>query len=224
MCFSGSPGTAKTTVARLFAGIMRDNGLLSSGHLVEVGRGDLVGKYTGWTAQTVSAKFREAAGGVLFIDEAYSLVDDREGSYGDEAIHTIVQEMENQRSDTVVILAGYNDKMEELLGIRPDNDADGILQDTHWSDGSFGYFPTYALGNIFDGMFLEMLTEELGDVDTLLADGRIKEITAWLHEKIHKFGSLRNGREVVEYVCGKEVSAKPILKYFEEKYTKLYKL
>lgn len=69
-----------------------------------------------------------------------------------------------------------------------------------------------------------MLTEELGDVDTLLADGRIKEITAWLHEKIHKFGSLRNGREVVEYVCGKEVSAKPILKYFEEKYTKLYKL
>lgn len=118
----------------------------------------------------------------------------------------------------------WNDKMEELLGIRPDNDADGILQDTHWSDGSFGYFPTYALGNIFDGMFLEMLTEELGDVDTLLADGRIKEITAWLHEKIHKFGSLRNGREVVEYVCGKEVSAKPILKYFEEKYTKLYKL
>lgn len=118
----------------------------------------------------------------------------------------------------------WNDKMEELLGIRPDNDEDGILQDTHWSDGSFGYFPTYALGNIFDGMFLETLTEELGDVDTILADGRIKDITAWLHDKIHKYGSLRTGKEVVEHVCGKPISAKPILKYFEEKYTKLYDL
>lgn len=118
----------------------------------------------------------------------------------------------------------WNDKMEELLGIRPENDADGILQDVHWSDGSFGYFPTYALGNIFDGMFLETLREELGDVDTILADGRIQDITAWLHDKIHKYGSLRTGKEVVEHVCGKEISAKPILKYFEDKYTKLYDL
>lgn len=118
----------------------------------------------------------------------------------------------------------WNDKMEELLGVRPQNDAEGILQDTHWSDGSFGYFPTYALGNIFDGMFLEKLEEELGDVDIILAEGRIKEITAWLHEKIHKYGSLRTGKEVVEYVCGKSISAGPILKYFEEKYTKLYDL
>ena len=71
MIFSGNPGTAKTTVARLFARIMRENGLLSRGHLVEVGRGDLVGRYVGWTAQTVQAKFKEATGGVLFID-AYS--------------------------------------------------------------------------------------------------------------------------------------------------------
>lgn len=118
----------------------------------------------------------------------------------------------------------WNDKMEELLGIRPDNDADGILQDTHWSDGSFGYFPTYALGNIFDGMFLEAIKEDLGEVDVILADGRIKDITAWLHDKIHKYGSFRTGKEVVEHVCGKSISAKPILKYFEEKYTKLYNL
>ena len=118
----------------------------------------------------------------------------------------------------------WNNKMEELLGICPENDAEGILQDIHWSDGSFGYFPTYALGNIFDGMFLETITEELGDLDTILADGRIREITAWLHEKIHQYGSLRTGKEVVEHVCGKPISAKPILKYFEEKYTKLYDL
>jgi SpoVK/Ycf46/Vps4 family AAA+-type ATPase len=119
MIFTGNPGTAKTTVARLFARIMRENGVTSRGQLVEVGRGDLVGKYTGWTAQTVQSKFAEASGGVLFIDEAYSLVDDRNGSFGDEAINTIVQEMENHRADVVVIFAGYPDKMEGFLDKNP---------------------------------------------------------------------------------------------------------
>ena len=119
MVFTGNPGTAKTTAARLFARIMKDNGLLSKGQLVEVGRGDLVGKYVGWTAQTVQAKFKAAKGGVLFIDEAYSLVDDRSGSYGDEAINTIVQEMENHREDVVVIFAGYPNEMEKFLQKNP---------------------------------------------------------------------------------------------------------
>ena len=119
MVFTGNPGTAKTTTARLFARIMKDNGLLSKGHLIEVGRGDLVGKYVGWTAPTVQKKFKEAEGGVLFVDEAYSLVDDRSGSYGDEAINTIVQEMENHREDMAVIFAGYPEKMEEFINKNP---------------------------------------------------------------------------------------------------------
>ena len=119
MVFTGNPGTAKTTVARLFARIMKENDLLSKGNLVEVGRGDLVGKYIGWTAPTIQNKFREAQGSVLFIDEAYSLVDDREGSFGDEAINTIVQEMENHRDDVVVIFAGYPDKMEGFIQKNP---------------------------------------------------------------------------------------------------------
>lgn len=119
MIFTGNPGTAKTTVARLFARIMQKNRLLSKGHLVEVGRSDLVGRYVGWTAPTIKKKFKEAYGGVLFIDEAYSLVDDRDGSYGDEAINTIVQEMENYRDDLIVIFAGYPDKMEWFLQKNP---------------------------------------------------------------------------------------------------------
>lgn len=119
MVFTGNPGTAKTTVARLFARIMKENGFLSTGTLVEVGRADLVGKYVGWTAPTIKAKFKEASGGVLFIDEAYSLVDDCDGSYGDEAISTIVQEMENHRKDLIVIFAGYPDKMEQFLRKNP---------------------------------------------------------------------------------------------------------
>ena len=119
MVFTGNPGTAKTTVARLFARIMKENNLLSKGNLIEVGRGDLVGKFVGWTAPTIQKKFREAQGSVLFIDEAYSLVDDRNGSFGDEAINTIVQEMENHRDDVVVIFAGYPDKMEGFLQKNP---------------------------------------------------------------------------------------------------------
>ena len=119
MIFTGNPGTAKTTVARLFARILKDNKVISKGQIIEVGRSDLVGKYVGWTAPTIKKKFKEASGGILFIDEAYSLVDDRDGSYGDEAINTIVQEMENHRDDVIVIFAGYPDKMEGFLDKNP---------------------------------------------------------------------------------------------------------
>lgn len=115
MVFTGNPGSAKTTVARLLSEILSSEGILSSGEFVECGRADLVGKYVGWTAPTITKNFRHAKGGILFIDEAYSLVDDCDGSYGDEAINTIVQEMENNRDDTIVVFAGYPDKMERFL-------------------------------------------------------------------------------------------------------------
>ncbi len=114
MIFTGNPGTAKTSVARLIAAILKDEKIIESGAYVECGRADLVAKYVGWTAKTIKQKFAEAKGGVLFIDEAYSLVDGS-NSFGDEAINTIVQEMENHRDDVIVIFAGYPDKMEEFL-------------------------------------------------------------------------------------------------------------
>ena len=115
MCFTGNPGSAKTTVARLLADILSKENILDTGHFVECGRADLVGRYVGWTAVQVKEKFRAARGGILFIDEAYALMDDRSGSYGDEAINTIVQEMENHREDVIVIFAGYPKKMEAFL-------------------------------------------------------------------------------------------------------------
>lgn len=114
MLFSGSPGTAKTTVARLIARVLKEEDILTSGKFVECGRQDLVGRYVGWTAKIVEEKFKEAQGGVLFIDEAYSLVDDSR-SYGEEAINTIIQLMENYRNDIIVIFAGYTDKMQLFL-------------------------------------------------------------------------------------------------------------
>lgn len=120
--------------------------------------------------------------------------------------------------------AMWNAKMQEYLQITPGNDAEGILQDMHWSDGSFGYFPSYLLGSIYDGMFLEQLNRELGPVEELLKAGRIREITGWLNEKIHWFGSTRLPKEVIAGVCGREVTAQPLVDYFTEKYTKLYQL
>ncbi|MGN0684186.1 MAG: AAA family ATPase [Oscillospiraceae bacterium] len=114
MLFSGNPGTAKTTVARLLAEILKDEEVLKNGHIVECGRQDLVGRYVGWTAKTVEEKFRAARGGILFIDEAYSLVDEH-NSYGTEAVNTIVQMMENYRDEVIVIFAGYPEKMKEFL-------------------------------------------------------------------------------------------------------------
>lgn len=116
----------------------------------------------------------------------------------------------------------WNQKMEEYLQITPSSDAKGILQDMHWSGGSFGYFPSYLLGSIYDGMLLEQVEKELGSVDEILAEGRIKEITAWLNEKIHKYGSSRLPADTLREVCGKEVTAFPLIKYFKEKYHTIY--
>ncbi len=119
MVFTGNPGTAKTTVARLFAEIMKDEKVLQSGNFVEAGRADLVGDHVGATASLVKKKFKEVQGGVLFIDEAYSLCDNYENGFGDEAINTLAQEMENHRDDVIVIFAGYPDQMKQFLERNP---------------------------------------------------------------------------------------------------------
>lgn len=115
MIFTGNPGTGKTTIARLISRLMKAVGVLSSGQLVEVTRADLVGKYVGHTAPQTLQVIESALGGVLFIDEAYSLYRGKDDSFGLEAIDTLVKAMEDYRDDLIVILAGYSKEMEEFL-------------------------------------------------------------------------------------------------------------
>jgi probable Rubsico expression protein CbbX len=120
MCFTGNPGTGKTTVAMRMAEILHRLGYVRKGHLVAVTRDDLVGQYIGHTAPKTKEVLKKAMGGVLFIDEAYYLYKpDNERDYGQEAIEILLQVMENQRDDLVVILAGYKDRMDTFFQSNP---------------------------------------------------------------------------------------------------------
>jgi stage V sporulation protein K len=119
MLFKGNPGTGKTTVARKLGTLFHEMKVLSKGHLIEAERADLVGEYIGHTAQKTRELLKKASGGILFIDEAYSLGRGGEKDFGKEAIDTLVKAMEDQQHDFILILAGYPKEMDRFLKLNP---------------------------------------------------------------------------------------------------------
>ncbi|SCZ01098.1 AAA family ATPase [Alkaliphilus peptidifermentans] len=119
MIFKGNPGTGKTTVARLLGKILKAKGILENGHLIEIERADLVGEYIGHTAQKVREQIRKGIGGIIFIDEAYSLARGGEKDFGKEAIDALVKGMEDHKDNLILILAGYQEEMDNFLRVNP---------------------------------------------------------------------------------------------------------
>ncbi len=116
----------------------------------------------------------------------------------------------------------WNDRVDEYLGIRPSNDTEGVLQDIHWSLGAFGYFPTYALGNLMSSQFYAQADRELADLEGQIAEGRFEELLDWLREKIHRHGRKRDANDLLQDVTGRTLDASSWLSYIRQKYGRLY--
>lgn len=151
--------------------------------------------------------------------------------YADELtypLHVAVRyELEKEMMDGTVdfdtLNTRWDDMMEEYLGIRPKNDAEGILQDMHWAYGLFGYFPTYVLGSAYSAQFIRRMEQEI-DVDGLLEKGQFTAIADWLGEKIQRFGGLKDARQHLQDVCGEDFDPDVYIDYLIDKYSKLYGL
>ena len=117
----------------------------------------------------------------------------------------------------------WNDKYEEYLGIRPDSDRDGILQDIHWANGSFGYFPSYAIGSAVVAQIYVHLKKVM-DLDALLSEGNFDPINEYLRQNVHRFRKLKNTNQVLMDLTGESFNPEYYIHYLKEKYTALYNL
>lgn len=183
MVFTGNPGTGKTTVARLIGEIFREQGILSTGQYVEAKRDDLVGEYIGQTAPKTRAKIEEARGGVLFIDEAYTLYNESERDFGREAVATLLTAMEDYRDDLVVIAAGYGNEMQQFIDSNPG------LQSRFKNTV---HFPDYDVAQLCQ------LFHKAADDENYQVDAAAEPLLADYFERLHaaRGNNFGNAREV----------------------------
>ena len=189
LVFTGSPGTGKTTVARIVARIYKDLGILKSGHTVETDRSGLVAEYVGQTATKTNAVIDSALNGVLFIDEAYALVPENAGSdYGQEAISTLLKRMEDDRDKLVVIIAGYPNEMKRFIDSNPG------LQSRFTR---YINFPDYTDGELFDifKLYLNKNQYTMTDDASELLKNNLSYVVA---NKTKNFGNARYVRNLFE--------------------------
>jgi SpoVK/Ycf46/Vps4 family AAA+-type ATPase len=188
--FTGSPGTGKTTVARIVARIYKDLGILKKGHLVETDRSGLIGQYVGQTAPRVNAMCDSALNGVLFIDEAYALTQNEGNDYGDEAVATLLKRMEDDRDKLVVIVAGYTNEMKKFIDTNPG------LQSRF---NRYINFPDYSADELYK--IFEMYVRKNEYVMTVEAGKYLRRQLEYVVENKDKnFGNARYVRNVFEKV------------------------
>lgn len=160
------------------------------------------------------------------VEASLIRVEADEVTYG---LHIILRyELERQLIEGSVEVADlpreWNDRMEEYLGIRPENDAEGVLQDTHWSHGLIGYFPTYLLGNLYAAQLIRTAFNQIDGLTVSIQKRNFLPLRSWLQEKIHSLGRTKTAEQMIQDVCGEPLQAEPFLDYLTEKFTGLYEL
>ncbi len=188
LVFTGSPGTGKTTVARIVARIYKDLGILKKGHLVETDRSGLIGQYVGQTAPRVNQMCDSALNGVLFIDEAYALTQGGSQDYGDEAVATLLKRMEDDRDRLVVIVAGYTDEMKDFINTNPG------LQSRF---NRYINFPDYSPAELYD-IFLMYLRKNQYNISSEGASYLKRQLEYAVENKDRNFGNARFIRNIFE--------------------------
>ena len=195
LVFTGNPGTGKTTVARILAQLYKEIGVLKTGQIVEVDRSDLVAGYVGQTALKTEKKIEEAIGGILFIDEAYTLA--KEGNdFGQEAIDTLLKEMEDRRDEFIVIVAGYNDPMKKFIDSNP-----GLKSRFN----KFFEFPDYSSEEL-----VEIFNKMLEKYDFSITDSAMEDVKKTIEEMYQKksmdFANARDIRNYFEQIITRQAT------------------
>jgi len=187
-----------------------------------------------WLLPKVKERFPELA--AVELDALYKAVNRVEPSLirveADELtynMHIFVRfdlerELIAERLKVLELPEAWNEKMKAYLGVVPATDAQGVLQDIHWSGGSFGYFPTYTLGNVLSVQFYEQALQDVPDIPEQIRAGRFDALRTWMNEHVHRYGSMYPPMELVRRVTGRELDSRPYLTYLTTKYTEIYGL
>lgn len=138
--------------------------------------------------------------------------------------YEIEKDLINDKLDIDCVKNAWNKKYKDYLGVFPKSDAEGILQDMHWSDGSFGYFPSYALGNLYGAQMLNKMKKDYKNLYEDLKIGNFSKVHSWLNENVHKYGALYTPSELIKNITGEELNSKYFLEYLNDKYSKIYDL
>lgn len=174
--------------------------------------------------QFEGVSFEEFYNGINYVEPSLIRTEADELTYG---LHIIIRyEIEKMLINDEITVDElprvWSDKYKEYLGVEPLNDAEGILQDMHWADGSFGYFPSYALGNLYGAQFLNKMKKDMPSIDKEMESGNLSSIHNWLKDNIHKYGAVYKPSELVKKVTGEELTSKYFIEYIDKKFGEIY--